>query len=74
MHTLAPLTMSFYITLAGILSLTVVFLGHITWCSWDTAGLDETLDGRLLKWEITTEKALTAMLAVTFTLLCITFG
>ncbi|MFT8705188.1 hypothetical protein [Bifidobacterium aquikefiricola] len=74
MHTLIPLTMSFYITLAGIPSLTIVFLGHLTWCFWDTTGLDETLDGRLLKWEITAEKILLAMLAATFAVLCITFG
>jgi cell division protein FtsL len=30
--------------------------------------------GRLLKWEITAEKVLMAMLAATFIMLCITFA
>lgn len=75
MHTVTvPLMASFYITLAAILAFAVVFLSHLTWCFWDNTGLDETLDGRLLKWEIATEKALMAMIATTFIILCITFA
>ncbi|MDN6210320.1 MAG: hypothetical protein L0K77_10070 [Bifidobacterium crudilactis] len=69
-----PLMVSFYITLAAILAFALVFLGHLLWCIWDSASLDETLDGRLLKWEITAEKVLMAMLAATFIMLCITFA
>lgn len=69
-----PLMVSFYITIAAILAFAVAFLGHLLWCICAATGLDETLDGRLLKWEITAEKVLMAMLAATFIMLCITFG